>query len=71
MATPDIELARLKALDEPRAQGADAWSPSRAREALRRYYGPDVDYRNRPYFETDKASFDGFCMMELGEFLTL
>lgn len=36
MASTDEESRRLQALDERRNAGADAWSPSRAREAIRR-----------------------------------
>ncbi len=35
MATADIEAERARMLDERRKAGDNAWSPSRAREALR------------------------------------
>lgn len=35
MAAPEEEQRRAEALDKARNEGADAWSPSRAREAIR------------------------------------
>lgn len=78
------DLRRRRELDARRADGEKAWSPSRAREALRAWRrGRDVSAMS--YNEcfklaqsadthdclSDLASFDAFCEMRLGERLKI
>ena len=48
MATREEEQARREALDRRRAEGANAWSPSRAREAMRRALCPPLSRFGHP-----------------------
>lgn len=64
MATPEEEERRSEALDNARNDGANAWSPSRAREAVRRAgyqmnWGHTLGEPHRTIAEMDRrGSFD-------------
>ena len=48
MASAEIELARKQALSDRRIAGHNAWSPSRAREAMRKALAPPVPANGHP-----------------------
>lgn len=76
MASPEEERRRAVMLDERRRAGDAAWSPSRAREALRAFGVTHFGRDRNPHQLCEKAAdtgaldgpeaFDAFCMAEFG-----
>lgn len=74
MADATEEQRRREMLDARRAAGAKAWSPSRAREALRRFgIGGTVRFEEAEAhgaFDNSDA-FENWCFAEFGELVSL
>jgi hypothetical protein len=75
MASREVEAQRAEFLDARRKAGDAAWSPSRAREALRKWAARKnlsswlrrVDEVTKPF--DDEQTFQAFCREEIGRLL--